>query len=233
MADDPIVVVGKPETTIVNNPPAPAPGPGFSDPMSVATRQNAAFNANLVKQDSDVADDEILVLAKSKFKETAGRLAIATTYVKNASFSVPCLSSMSGLRGILLTLRFNLQSKEFGPGKAGENLADGSTVTNINMNVKYFKDYLAYGEGGAGYLLTHELAHSFKEMRDFNAQKFQEYRDTGGKGLSLDAARQAFTLSPQGIQVEARANTIARAIYNKLSDGKDFGFTPTNNYAVC
>ncbi|MCD2317604.1 hypothetical protein LQ954_15755 [Sphingomonas sp. IC-11] len=230
MADGDIVVIANPQSPPATEIPVPNPGPG--DPATAAVRQNAQFIQQVLKSESDVTGDDIVVVGK-RFIDTALKLATATTFVRNSGISVPCLGDNIYLRGPMLALRFNLTNKTFGPGRAGANYASGGSTSPVDINAADFKSYMAYGEGGAGYLITHEMAHTFKSMRDFNAAKFSEFRSGAGAGLSLDEAKAAFANTPGFIEVEARANTIARAIYNKLSDGKDYGFTPTNGYGTC
>ncbi|MET0360804.1 MAG: hypothetical protein ABW048_03530 [Sphingobium sp.] len=186
---------------------------------------------SVLRSESDVTGDDIVVVGK-KFQDTALRLATATTFVRNTNVNIPCLGQVL-LRGPILALRFTLSNQTFGPGRAGANFADGGSTSPVTINANDFKSYMAYNEGGAGYLITHEMAHTFKSMRDFNAQKFADYRNGAGQGQTLEQARANFANTPGFVEVEARANTIAQAIYRQLTDGKDFGFTPTNGYGAC
>ncbi len=219
MPEGEIIVIANPEETTTGGYAAIAIAAGGSGPggggANRQLRDNEAAAANSVKIEDDVNDDEVVVIANSMKR---GAVNIYHQLTPPRDFNLPCVGIVSSatLRNIALGLQFRVTNKDFGEGRAGENHAKSNKPVYVDINKDAFKGY-AKLSGGLNYLTLHEIAHSLKQMRDFNKSQFDTYSNGAGKGLSYDERKANFPKSPEFAENEARANAIARAIAQAMN----------------
>lgn len=234
--EDEIVVIANPAYSPSQDvspfPSTPAPG-GSGNPANhpavVANRENQAWVGAVLNKDADISDEEIVVTG-TRFRAVASSLATIAVSVPAQSFQIPCTLVTLPIRPTLLSMRFTLTNRDFGPGRAGANYASGGYVTPVDINYTQFQQYMAHGDSGAAYLILHEVAHTFKVMRDYTQLKWNEFLAGAGANLTPVERDAMWSSTPQHKQIEARTNTIAREMYKILSQGKDFSFEPGNGY---
>ncbi|EZP50046.1 hypothetical protein [Sphingomonas sp. RIT328] len=237
----PIVVIGKPEETVsggftINAPVSPSSGPPGGTNVAPLMQQNQAAAAKSVTVESDAQDEDIVVIAR-KIKDTVNRVMVQMTARMGRSLPLPCIPAQDGavIRAMVGSLVFNVTTKNYGEGRAGENLSGaGTSNIPVNINNSYLKDY-AKLDGGIMYLVLHEVGHSFKASRDFGKAQWESWYNSTGKasGLTGEALSAAYANSAQFALNEARANTIAKAIADMMANEDKINFTPTHGYATC
>ena len=225
-----IIVIGRPEQTTTGNYASVAtssgpPGGGANAQL----QENSSAANNSVDVDSDASDDEIVVIAQ-RLKSNNQSINMQLTPVR--IINLPCIGpkSTQDIRKLAVSLRFQVTTTDYGPGRAGENLGASGTPINVIINKRALKGYDALS-GGLAYLSLHEIAHSFKEMRDFNKAQFEAYIAGAGRDLSYEQQKAQFPNSPEFRENEARTNSIAKAICDSLN-GMAIGFFPTNGYTA-
>lgn len=231
-----IVVVANPSEstsgTFIPNAPMTAGGQGGLN-IPQMSAQNRAAAEKIVEVDPDANDEDIVVIGR-RIKDTAyNHMMVA---MANVTISSPCLPSpISGqqLRGMLGSIKMKVTTKNYGEGRAGENLTNSKTTSiPVNVNATALKGY-AKLSGGISYLLLHEVAHSLKPMRDFAKAQYNQWYAREGGGLTGQALADAYAKSPEFALNEARANTIAKAMLDALPNSGTFGFQPKHGYATC
>jgi hypothetical protein len=227
-----IVVVANPQETVPSffNAPSPPPGPG--SPQDQLMRQAQFAAANCLEIDTDATDDEVVVIGQRLRQAVRSTMNYTMTF-GNSMVNLPCIGRQSPalIRGIAGSLKIKVTSKDYGPGRAGANFA-GSSSTTIPVEINNV-DLKGYGllPGGTNYLVLHEIAHSFKAMRDFSQSQFTAYQNGAGKGLSLADQKAQYYSSPEFAENEARANSIAKALATPQAN-LGFDFTPTHGFST-
>jgi hypothetical protein len=233
-----VVVVWKPWSSVsgVFNVSVPQTGGGTGGQnIAPLIAQSQAASDRSVSQDADVVGEEVTVTAK-KLKDTVYHSMVALTQKLGVQIQLPCAGPFSGryLYGMIGSFHLRLTNKNYGPNRAGANNADSSTSSipvEMNMN-----DFITYGNrpGGMTYVLMHEIAHSLPPMRELNRQYYNNWYQTIGKDLNLgeNGLRDAFGMTAEFREIEARANTIARALARELPNLTQIGFEPTNSYST-
>ncbi|HEY4547736.1 MAG TPA: hypothetical protein VIG90_15125 [Pedomonas sp.] len=206
-------------------------GPGGGG-INAAIREAMQIAQFSITVDADADTPEIRVVVQ-QFKTTMQNFLVPYTAYIGKTVTLPFIGQVPGnlVRGILSSLKFKVVSKDFGPGRAGANLA-GTNDISIPVEINK-QQLLAYSQlpGGLAYLIAHEAAHSFKQMREFNAQMFTQYQAGAGRGLSYNQQVAQFPTDAATFGLnEARTNTIARAIMQQVNMAP-IGFTPSWGYA--
>ena len=125
-------------------------------------------------------------------------------------------------------LKFTASNKDFGVGRAGENLVGiGNGDVPVIINVTALRGYNLLN-GGLLYLVLHEIAHALSVMQTSNAELWEAYKNGPGKNLSPADQTTQYPNSDQFKANEARANSIARAMAG--SGAANWNFTPTYGY---
>lgn len=239
MADnDEIVVIGNPTQLVsgvfvMGGTQTGGPAGGMNVAPLIA--QNQAAAAASVEVDSDASDEEILVIARN----IRGTILNALNQL-NARMGyqivIPCLSEAQAgnkIRAMLGSLKFKVTSKEYGTGRAGANNAGtGTTSIPVEINKEALRVYGKL-DGGVLYLIFHEIAHTFEEMRQFTKSQFETWLAREGAGLSGQALKDAYAKSPEFAANEARTNSIARGLVGLLNNMGKINFNPTFGYANC
>ncbi len=235
-ASDDIVVVAYPQQVTSGfftiNAPLGASGPAGGTNMAPIIAQNRAASERSVEVDPDASDADIVVIASRIKNSIFNMMTVATAGI---TINSPCMPPLSGmqLRAMIGSLKFKVTTKDYGEGRAGENLTDSSTTgIPVNVNATALKGYDKLG-GGISYLILHEVAHSLPAMRNFAKAQFDQWYAREGSGLTGQALADAYAGSAEFKLNEARANTIAKAMIDQLPNSGTFNFTPKHEYTTC
>lgn len=210
-----------------------AAGPGVAMGQMVLSEMATKDN---VKVDPDAATEEIVVVGK-RIKDTVTQVAVASAVSSGggwaAGFTAPCVGRIAyaEIAGNAKNMTWRLSTQNFGAGRAGENLAGSSgTAVPVNINATAALDYSKL-TNGLIYLVTHEIAHSLTVMQQYNNAQWQQYV-ARFPGLTQEQLVAAYPDSPEFAANEARSNTVAKAIAQKLGMGA-MSPDPTHGYQVC
>lgn len=231
MAEGEVIVIANPEETTTGGYSSVATGGGGgapgAGPGGAVLQQNQTAANNSVVVGDDAQSDEVVVIANSMKRSN---LSIYNQITPGRVFNVPCLGTVDSatLRKIFLGLQFRVTTRDFGEGRGGENLAASNKPVFIDINKDAFIGYSKL-VGGLNYLTLHEIAHSIKEMRDFNQSQFNTYSRRVGSNISLAQRKAEYPKSPEFAENEARANAIAKAIADSMNN-VPIGFEPKHGF---
>lgn len=229
----PNIVVSGQFYSLFNFPDPGGPG-GWSDPVNVSIAADVRFSQLEVFEKEDDVDDDIVVIG-TRIVAAMRPIFITSVFARNGSVFLPCVgeTNVSEILNIMENMKFNATNKNFGPNRAGENIAEpiNSSFT-INVNAEALKGYDQLGLG-LEYLIFHEIAHGLVSGQQYNNQQWLSYINGPGKGLTLEQQIAGYADSAQFEQNEAFANSIARGLLKRLTTEDDFEFEPTNGYATC
>lgn len=210
-------------------------GPGgWNDPVNLVTMLGQYFaSKENVKLESDVTDNDIVVTA-NRLEQTLSTTFINMHFRKNSQLNLACVGSVDAneILHILENLNFNITNRNFGPGRAGENIAEptkNSFTVNVNANAL---DRFGKHEWGLYYLAFHEIAHSLTAGQTYNNDLWTAYIEGPGKGLSEQEQVDQYPGSTQFKANEARANAVGKSIAESLGL-TDFDFPAIHGYENC
>lgn len=235
-----IVVIARPEQTIDANlaPVATAAEIG-GGPVLGLFRQNEQVAANSFIADPEVNDEEIVVIGQ-RVKSTVLELLNISIRFLGQDVVLPCIGTQPGgsYKGLLGNLQIQATASVYGNNRAGQNLMGvrkgtgaGNKTIPVEINAGALKGYAAWPDGIL-FLVAHEVSHSFKAMREFNAAKFAEFQQGAGRGLPIETARKEFENTDGFRENEMRANSIAREMLKQMGKEK-YDFNPKFGYANC